>query len=247
MSGLTPREIQVLGLIGYGFTIPQIADRLFRSPKTIESHRQALGRKLGIRNRVELARLAIREGLAPLEPDQADDEAADVPWAGVLTRYPSALRAMQRIVLSCWPAVDTAFCVGLVQRVTESLEIGGSAVWSWDPGPGELRQIAGLYRGRDLAPTRLDADSAAWRESLKHGGWSGVGPAAVDGLGRIAETNTSVQAALGVRLDNPADGAAVGGLLVFGDRPEPIGPEIEAVLRALSPRVAAEVLRIRGA
>ena len=39
---------------------------------------------------------------------------------------------------------------------------------------------------------------------------AGGGPAAVDGLGRIAETNTSVQAALGVRLDNPADGAAVG-------------------------------------
>ncbi len=60
---LTPREIEILRLIGSGLTTASIADRLHRSVKTVEWHRVSLGNKLGASNRVELARIAINAGL----------------------------------------------------------------------------------------------------------------------------------------------------------------------------------------
>lgn len=63
LAKLTPREIEVLGLIGQGHTTADIAKMLFRSAKTIEAHRLSLGLKLKVKNRVELARIAIRAGL----------------------------------------------------------------------------------------------------------------------------------------------------------------------------------------
>lgn len=64
---LTPRERQILELIAQGLTSTEIAAALFRSRRTVESHRQSIGRKLAARNRIELTRLAIQSGLAPLE------------------------------------------------------------------------------------------------------------------------------------------------------------------------------------
>jgi DNA-binding NarL/FixJ family response regulator len=63
VGSLTTRELQILRLIGEGLTTAQIAARLFRSAKTVEWHRMVIGRKLGAKNRVELARIAISAGL----------------------------------------------------------------------------------------------------------------------------------------------------------------------------------------
>ena len=63
LEPLTPRELEVLGMIGEGLTTSQMAERLARSTKTVEGHRIALGAKLNVTNRVELARIAIRAGL----------------------------------------------------------------------------------------------------------------------------------------------------------------------------------------
>jgi DNA-binding NarL/FixJ family response regulator len=60
---LTPREREVLKLIAEAHTNKEIGDLLFLSEKTIESHRANLLRKLGMRDRVELVRYAIRRGL----------------------------------------------------------------------------------------------------------------------------------------------------------------------------------------
>jgi DNA-binding NarL/FixJ family response regulator len=60
---LTPRERDVLKLVAEGYTTPQIADMLTVSPKTIEGHRTNLMAKLGIRNRVELVKYAVRKGI----------------------------------------------------------------------------------------------------------------------------------------------------------------------------------------
>lgn len=62
---LSPRELEVLALIGRGMRISEIAGTLFRSPKTIENHRSSIARKLGVTRRTELARLAHRAGLEP--------------------------------------------------------------------------------------------------------------------------------------------------------------------------------------
>jgi DNA-binding NarL/FixJ family response regulator len=60
---LTTREQEILRLIADGHTGRDIAARLVISPKTVERHRENLFAKLGLRNRVELTRYAIREGL----------------------------------------------------------------------------------------------------------------------------------------------------------------------------------------
>ena len=75
LSSLTDREMQVLTLIGEGLSTAAIAAKLHRSVKTVEWHRASLGSKLGVTNRVELARIAIRAGLCQISTDKARDEA----------------------------------------------------------------------------------------------------------------------------------------------------------------------------
>ena len=60
---LTPRELEVVKLIAEANTNRQIADALKLSEKTVESHRANVLAKLGMRDRVELVRYAIRRGL----------------------------------------------------------------------------------------------------------------------------------------------------------------------------------------
>lgn len=73
LGNLTKREIEVLSFIGQGLSTQAIGKKLGRSVKTIEGHRVSLGVKLGVTNRVELARIAIRAGLAPFDAS-ADGE-----------------------------------------------------------------------------------------------------------------------------------------------------------------------------
>ena len=60
---LTPRELEVLKLIAEANTSKEIADKLFISLKTVDRHRQNILEKLGMSDRVELTRYAIRRGL----------------------------------------------------------------------------------------------------------------------------------------------------------------------------------------
>ncbi len=61
---LSPREREVLGLIAEGLTTRAVAERLFISPKTVETHRARIMRKLDVHSTAELVRYAIRAGLA---------------------------------------------------------------------------------------------------------------------------------------------------------------------------------------
>ncbi|MBW3592742.1 MAG: response regulator transcription factor [Actinobacteria bacterium] len=60
---LTPRELEIVKLIAEAHTTKEIADLLVISPKTVERHRANILEKLGMRDRVELTRYAIRRGL----------------------------------------------------------------------------------------------------------------------------------------------------------------------------------------
>jgi DNA-binding NarL/FixJ family response regulator len=63
---LTAREQEVVKLVAEGYTNKQIAEALVISEKTVERHRANILEKLGMRDRVELTRYAIRQGL--IEP-----------------------------------------------------------------------------------------------------------------------------------------------------------------------------------
>jgi DNA-binding NarL/FixJ family response regulator len=60
---LTPREEEILKLVAEAHTNEEIAEMLFISKKTVERHRANILEKLGMRDRVELTRYAIRRGL----------------------------------------------------------------------------------------------------------------------------------------------------------------------------------------
>jgi DNA-binding NarL/FixJ family response regulator len=60
---LTPRETEIVKLIAEAHSSKEIAELLVISPKTVERHRANILEKLGMRDRVELTRYAIRRGL----------------------------------------------------------------------------------------------------------------------------------------------------------------------------------------
>jgi DNA-binding NarL/FixJ family response regulator len=62
-SPLTPREEEVVKLVAEAHTTEDIARLLQISPRTVERHRENILAKLGMRDRVELTRYAIRHGL----------------------------------------------------------------------------------------------------------------------------------------------------------------------------------------
>jgi DNA-binding NarL/FixJ family response regulator len=63
---VTDREEEVLKLVAEGHSTKEIAELLFISVKTVERHRSNILQKLGLRDRLELTRYAIRAGL--IEP-----------------------------------------------------------------------------------------------------------------------------------------------------------------------------------
>lgn len=63
LQSITPRERMVLQLAAEGVSNSEIAEKLFISPRTAETHRTNLLRKLGLQTQTDLVRFAIRKGL----------------------------------------------------------------------------------------------------------------------------------------------------------------------------------------
>jgi predicted ATPase/DNA-binding CsgD family transcriptional regulator len=62
-GGLSPREVEVLGLVAEGLTNAQVAQRLFLSPRTVQRHLNSIYHKLGASSRTAATRFAIEHGL----------------------------------------------------------------------------------------------------------------------------------------------------------------------------------------
>jgi DNA-binding NarL/FixJ family response regulator len=63
---LTERERDVLRLVAQGYSAPEIGERLFISPKTVDTYKQRIQEKMGLSHRSEYVQLALKLGL--LEP-----------------------------------------------------------------------------------------------------------------------------------------------------------------------------------
>ena len=61
--GLTPRELEVLELVGDGYSNPEIASRLFISEKTVKTHVSHILQRLNIKSRIAAATFAVNNGL----------------------------------------------------------------------------------------------------------------------------------------------------------------------------------------
>ena len=66
-TGLSKREVEVLALIAEGFTNAEIADKLFTSKRTIETHRQNILEKTGAKNTANLIKYAIGHKIIDIE------------------------------------------------------------------------------------------------------------------------------------------------------------------------------------
>lgn len=75
LEKLTDRELEVFQLIGEGLTTGRIAERLCLSVKTIETHREHVKAKLGLKNSSELIRYAVEHGV------RTDASGGDLPQA----------------------------------------------------------------------------------------------------------------------------------------------------------------------
>jgi len=60
---LTEREQNVLKLTAQGYSAPEIGERLFISPKTVDTYKQRIGDKLGLTHRAEYISFALKLGL----------------------------------------------------------------------------------------------------------------------------------------------------------------------------------------
>lgn len=131
IAGLTSRQREILALIGQGLSTEEIAKRLHRTVKTIESHRSMLGKKLGARNRVELALIAIRSGVADL-PETTVASGRDVaPAEHVLRNIDAATCA----------TVGQAFLEALVTQLAIVFDVTCAVVLKLDD-KNQLNSIA---------------------------------------------------------------------------------------------------------
>lgn len=64
LATLSRRELEVLGYLAQGLAVKEVAKVMHLSPKTVDNHKSKIMAKLDIHDRVELARFAIREGVA---------------------------------------------------------------------------------------------------------------------------------------------------------------------------------------
>ena len=112
--GLSMRETEVLRLIALGFTASEIAEQLFLSQRTIETHRRQIYKKLGLQKRWELVRYALSRHLigdpdtmagarVPTADSRVSSENVDrareaIDPASALAEEPQALLAQARRV-----------------------------------------------------------------------------------------------------------------------------------------------------
>ena len=63
VSLLSERETEVLALVAEGLTNPQIAQKLYLSPRTVGQHLRSIYRKLSVSSRAAAAREAVERGM----------------------------------------------------------------------------------------------------------------------------------------------------------------------------------------
>jgi DNA-binding NarL/FixJ family response regulator len=64
---LTDREKDVLRLTAHGYSAPEIGEKLFISPKTVDTYKQRINEKLGMSHRADYVKLALKLGLLVAE------------------------------------------------------------------------------------------------------------------------------------------------------------------------------------
>lgn len=248
LAQLTPREREILDLVGRGHSIAEIARQLSRSEKTIKSHRLALGRKLGVSNRVELARIAIEAGLAPLRMSSVlEHPNTNKLMRDELSKREKAQAALQAIDAGIVSATGRNFFQLLVQHLAQALEVRFAMVGRLqnDEEPKSIETIA-IWAGERLVPNcRFAIPGTPCEHTLRKGICNY--PHGVSNVFRIPEfiSEFSVECYLGVALPDRA-GKLTGALMVMHDRKIDESFEPERILRIFADRAGSELRRLES-
>ena len=103
---LSPRELEVLRLIALGFTNGEVAERLFLSVRTVESHRAHVQDKLGVKTRHELVEYALSQGLLPRPAAYPPNKRRRAPRAPEVDAGAVAPRASVHAVRAPFPGEE---------------------------------------------------------------------------------------------------------------------------------------------
>lgn len=248
LDSLTPREREVLHHVAQGLSLPEIAQKLHRSLKTIESHRLSLGRKLGASNRVELTRIAIASGLAPIEvsaEDAAAESAKNAAARRDLETRAQALKSFQEINDEVFSATGPTFLRRLVLSMSRVLGVQTACLstLAHDNGEHVLYTLAICNQGVMLDPESYIARCTPCEDVLLTGQACYIGGLKdrfpedpyLDQLGK--------ESYIGIRLEDE-QGGVLGTMSVLDDKPIEDIEQIETILRMFAPRIAAELAQL---
>ncbi|MEM9415105.1 MAG: LuxR C-terminal-related transcriptional regulator [Planctomycetota bacterium] len=245
LDSLTPREREVLTLVAQGLSLPEIAQKLHRSLKTIETHRLSLGRKLGASNRVELTRIAIASGLTPIEVMAEDAQAESAKNAAArrdLEGQARTLKLFQQINDEVFSATGPAFLRRLVLSMSRVLGMRTVAIssLSYEDGEQVLYTLGLCCNGVMLDPAQYEARCTPCRDVLLAGKASYTSGLAKRFPEDIYLDELGSECYVGVRLEDQ-QGGVLGTMSVLHDKPIEDSSHIENILRMFAPRAAAEL------
>jgi len=248
LDALTPREREVLTLVAQGLSLPEIAEKLHRSLKTIETHRLSLGRKLKASNRVELTRIAIAAGLAPIEPSAEDTLAESAKNAAArrdLEGRARALQCFQQINDEVFSATGPTFLRRLVLSLTRVLGVRSATICLLDFNESEqaLTTLALCNDGAMLDPEKYFARCTPCEDVLLSGQACFVDKLAERFPEDIYLDQLGDESYVGLRLEDQ-QGSVLGIIAVLDDKPLDDGLHVETILRMFAPRAAAELVQL---
>lgn len=234
--GLTQRELEVVGLVSEGLSSREVAQRLCRSPRTIENHLRSVYQKLGVRNRVELVRAAGKQGLLAKPHEKAAERpGAELEFKGrMLDLITEIDRRMVRIEHGC-------YFLELAKALTEVLGVRWAGMSEPKMHGGLLDIICVVERGeiRDQLECRASVSpcGAILRDEIV---------VVADGLSdRFPNWELGIELGVrgyvGVRLDDHF-GSAIGTLWIMHDEPLEHAEDLAMILRLFGRHTSAELV-----
>lgn len=241
IDSLTPREREILTLIAEGDSLAEIAQKLSRSLKTIESHRLSLGRKLKANNRVELAKIAFTSGLVSLEgqdrvssPDTAGTDEQLIKWINLINasiRQATGRELLERfcVAASKLPGIDiAAICTCDIEQHGHEGDIYNRVV------------MAASDRGEIAEPMRYHAMQTPCQQVIDQGSCC-----VTQGIQDLFPSDPwlkeiGADSYLGIQLPN-AQGEQVGGVGLIGREPMDDLEAFRNLIDFFGPRLAGAI------
>ena len=244
LEKLTPREREVLTMIGEGLSLMDIANRLRRGYATIKSHRLMLGRKLGVTNRVELARIAIQTGLSPLEklPGSGDMKTVGTsPGSHV-----DAEKALLVIEKGIAHKSGSTYFAALVEHLAKALHVKCVVLGRLlDPHSTTIQSIAVWLDNSPADNFKFDFKGTPCEKAIQERLYfckTEVSKSFSD-IPRITNFHPDSYVGTAV-LSRP--GQPIGILAVINDSPMELGFEAQAILRIFAGHAAMEMEALRN-